>query len=162
MTPEQTAILKDYILADPVLAAKTSGDGTDFAFIADALNAPHPSFIVWRSNVSPQELRAAVMIGATQLDALTASKRDSLLWVVSEAIDFTIAASRVAIDDLCGSQNTLKNALRAVQKASCTLAESLLATGTGTDAAPATLTWTGHVSIQEVNEMFTPARAIAS
>ena len=160
MTPEQLAILKAYILADSVLSTKISGEGTDFSCVADTMNAIRPTFFVWRKSVSPQELRAAAMIGAAQLDGLTQSKRDSLLWVIGEAIDFTVATNRTAIDDLCGSQQVLKAALQAVQREPCTLAQSLLATGTGTIASPAILTFAGVVSVSEINSMFAAPRAM--
>lgn len=53
---------------------------------------------------------------------------------------------RAAIDDLCGSQNTLKAALLAAEKRTCTVAEKVLSTGSGTNASPATLGWEGVLS----------------
>ena len=53
---------------------------------------------------------------------------------------------RTGIDDLCGSQNSLKSALRAAMKRQATRAEKALSTGTGSDASPATLTWDGFIS----------------
>ena len=150
--PANAAIVKAFILADPVLGPKAPlGPLNDWGFIWNALNAPtSPAFIVWRGIVGRFELRAAALVGATQLDALTASKRDSLLWAISEDLDFSVAANRAAIDDLCGSQNTLKAALVAVQKRTCTVAEKLFATGTGTIAVPATAGITGPVQIDVI------------
>ena len=77
----------------------------------------------------------------------------SAIWTFRQGV-VTVAASRAAIDDLCGSQNVLKAALQAVQRGNCTRAQSLLATGTGTAASPALLTYAGSISTAEVNVMF--------
>lgn len=111
--------------------------------LADWLNADQPTFYVWRSRLEPRESRTAVVTGATQLDALTVGKRDSLLWLLSDTINPADANVRTAIDDLCGSQNTLKSAIQAALKRNATRAEKILSTGTGTSGSPATLGWEG-------------------
>lgn len=55
------------------------------------------------------------------------------------------SALRTALDDLCGTQNTLKTAIRDAQKRPGTRAESTLASGAGTSADPATLGWEGVI-----------------
>ena len=157
----QNQLLKTYILSDPVLSTKVSGEGTDFAFVANALNQLFsPPFYVWRGVVSKSELRSAVMAGLGQLDNLTPSKRDALLWAVGDDIDFSVAATRTETVSLCGSQATLKAAMEAVQRRQAKLAEKVLATGTGSAASPATAGWEGDISIQDVNDMFSQARAV--
>lgn len=51
-----------------------------------------------------------------------------------------------AIDDLTGTQNTLKASLVAACKRIATRAEQALSTGTGTTAAPGTAGWVGSLS----------------
>lgn len=150
LTPAQLATLKAAIDADPVLAAFPNN--SDGAFeIALALNQPAvPDFYVWRSQYTPDLIRVAISNGVTQLDALTASKRDSLLWWADGTHDFGTTAARAAADDLTGSQNTLKNAILDGGKRKALRIEKILATGTGTFAAPATAGYNGTVSYQDV------------
>lgn len=155
LTVDQLATLKAHVLADPALAPLTSGAGTDYPAIAAALNADsNPAFIVWRTAVPPTDWRKAIMVGMAQLDNLTAGKRDSLLWVVQDTLDCSIQSNRDGIDNLCGTQNTLKAALFSAMKRTATRAERVLATGTGSDAVPGTLVFQGNISITDVNQMF--------
>lgn len=149
MTPAQLLSLKALALADPVAAALiTSADDQG---LADWLNAPQPTHYVWRSVLTPEMSRSAITLGATQLDALTVGKRDSLFWLLQQTTIPSDPAVRAAIDDLCGTQNTLKAALQAAQKRTTTRAEKALATGTGTAASPALLSWEGFFSAADAS-----------
>ena len=149
-------LTNDQLLA---LRAAAMADGTAAGYIATAddqaladwLNAGQPSFYVWRSSLTPDMARTAVVQGATQLDALAAGKRDSLFWLLSESVNPSDALVRSAIDDLCGTQNTLKGALQAALKRTTTRAEKLLASGTGTISVPATLSYEGYLSAAEAS-----------
>jgi hypothetical protein len=152
LTPAQLTALKANILADSTLAA-WAATGRMAQEIADAYNlTASPAWVVWRSSVGPIEWRNAIIGGggASQLDALTASKRDSLLWAVSDTLNPSNANVRAALDDFCGSQNTLKAAVLAVQKRAAIRAEKLFSTGTGSDASPATLTHEGPLTYQDI------------
>jgi hypothetical protein len=59
-------------------------------------------------------------------------------------------AVRAALDDFCGSQNTLKAALQAAEKRNATRAEKLFSTGTGSTASPATMSFEGQLTYQQV------------
>jgi hypothetical protein len=145
MTPEQTVILKALVLAEPSLttARQTGNDGA----IADWLNAPaSPAFFGYRSNYTPEQIAAAIDSGITQVDGLSASKRETLLFWANRSHDATLPATIAAINDLCGSQNTLKAAVLDGAKRSLSRAEKALATGAGTSASPATPTWEGQVT----------------
>ena len=150
MTPAQLATLKAAILADPVLAAYPMNSDGDFA-IAAALNLPaSPDFIVWRSSLTPELSRSAIINGAVQLDNLTVGKRDALLYMAQGTLDCRIAAVRTALDDLCGTQNTLKASLLAAEKRKASVVEKILATGTGSDVSPGVTTFEGTISYQDV------------
>lgn len=103
-------------------------------------------------NVQSANVRAAIIGGggAHQLDALTASKRESLLWAVSDTLAPSTLAVRTALDDFCGSQNALKGAIQAAQKRTALRAEKLLSTGTGSVASPATMGFEGSLTYQDV------------
>lgn len=152
LTQQQLTALKADILADPVLS-QWAATGRMAQEIADAYNAAaDPAWVVWRTSVTTEEWRVAIIGGggAGQLDALTASKRDSLLWAVSDVLNPSISAIRAALDDFCGSQNTLKAAIRTAQKRNATRAEKLFSTGTGSTASPATMGWEGMLTYQDV------------
>jgi hypothetical protein len=152
LTPAQQAALKADILADPAFASLPHNSDGQFAVAAAYNLSASPAFTVWRTSVGPQEWRTAIIGGggATQLDALTASKRDSLLWAVGDTLNPSVAAIRAALDDFCGSQNTLKAAILAAEKRTATRLEKLLATGTGSDASPATMGFEGTISYPDV------------
>jgi hypothetical protein len=153
LSTAQRATVKAYILATPDLANKTSGEGTDLGYIATALSSPvTPTFYVWRTSYSPEQIRAAITVnlGTAQLDALTAGKRDALLWFIGATINPSDPAVVATMDDFCGSQNTLKASLLNGAKRAATVAEKVLATGTGTLASAATMSYEGAVSIEEV------------
>lgn len=154
LTEAQLQVLHDDILADPAFVGVLDQE------VADAYNLPaSPDWTVWRSAVTAKEWRAAIIGGggASQLDALAASKRDSLLWAVSDTLAPSVLAVRTALEDFCGSQNTLKAAIAAAQKRTATRAEKLFSTGTGSVAAPATMGFEGRLTYQDVEA----ARALA-
>lgn len=142
LSVSQMQALKSAALADPVAAALYSA-GNDNG-LAAWFNADNTK-IVWRSTLAPDVMREAIVGGASQLDNLTVGKRDALLYLVSADLRNT-ATLRATLDDLCGTQATLKASIVAAQKRTATKAESILATGTGTTATPATLTWEGQIS----------------
>lgn len=149
LTNAQYLTLKAAALADGT--ASTYITNADDRALADWFNTDQSAFYVWRSTLTPDRSRSAIVQGATQLDSLAAGKRDSLLWLVSESINPSDANVRQAIDDLCGTQNTLKGALQAALKRTATRAEKILATGTGTSGSPATLSYEGYLSAGEAS-----------
>jgi hypothetical protein len=154
LTNEQLATLKANILADATLAAWAATGRMAEEIAAEYNKAAAPAFVVWRTAVGPEEWDDAILGttgAATQLDGLTASKRDSLFWALNKTLNPAIPSVRVALEDFCGSQNTLKATLAAVQKRNATRAEKLFATGTGSTAAPATLTYEGSITYHDVN-----------
>lgn len=155
LTPDQSAVLKAHILADPTLGPLTSGPGTDYGAIAVAMSAiASPAFMLWHKAVTPDMWRAALTKGASQLDALTVGKRDSLLFVCGGTLDCADPLIRSNLDDLMGAQNTLKAVMQAAQKRPATRAEKVLATGVGSDASPGTPTYEGGLDLSQVAAMF--------
>lgn len=150
LTDMQKQTLKAAILADPVLAALPLNSDGNYE-IAAALNLPAtPAFVVWQSQLTPEKSRKAIVAGAEQLDNLTVGKRDALLYLAGGTLDCRQANVRSAIDNLCGTQNTLKASLVAAQKRTASRVEQILATGTGSDASPAVTTFEGTISYQDV------------
>lgn len=153
MTTAQLATLKAAILADPVLAAKPLN--SDGAFdIAAAMNAPaSPAFTVWKTNVSINEVGKA--FNGTELAGLTTGNQtrlQTLAQYLAGGVNPSNVGNRQFFDDVfsgAGGTNTRANLL-ALWKRTATRAEKLFATGTGSDAVPATLTFEGQLSYQDV------------
>lgn len=105
LTQAQLLVLKNDILADPTLAA-WAATGRMAQEIADAYNLDaSPVWYVWRTAVTSDELYNAIFEtnGGLQLDALTASKRDSLFKLIDRDLNASIPAARANVDDYCGS-----------------------------------------------------------
>lgn len=152
LTPEQKAVLAAHIAASPDLSVYPNNSDGAFAIAALLNEEASPAFYLWRSAYTPEEMRAAIINGITQLDALTGSKRDSLLWLVQGEVDASLASTRAAFNDLTGSQNTLKAAVLDGAKRTASRAEKLFATGTGSFADPAVAGWEGSLTYQEVQD----------
>ncbi len=149
LTSAQQTTLKTYILADPVLADLATQGAV--GPIATALNQlAVPDFYIWDSTYTPDKIRIAINLGITQLDALTASKRDSLLWWAEGTQNMNLISSRTAADDLTGSQNTLKASILDAAKLKARVGEKVFATGTGSFASPAIATYSGTISDADV------------
>src|SRR5574337_1698078 len=109
-----------------------------------------PAHVVWRSSLTTELTRAAIVSGATQMAALTVGKRDTLLYLCGQTINAADPAVRAAIDDLTGFQATLKAALVAAEKRNANRLEALFASGAGTTASPSTATVEGALTYQDV------------
>lgn len=128
-----------------------SADGD--AEIRKILNSIDPQpWVIWHSAVTAAMWAKAILRGGTQLDGLSQSKRDSLLWACDRTLDCTDSVVRAAIDDYCGTQNTLKAELQAVQKRNATRGQRVFSTGTGTSASPATSTYEFPLTDEDVHK----------
>ena len=153
LTPAQQATLKAYIQNDATLNAQPNNNAGN-GEIANALNAKaSPAWYVWLTAYTPELKAQAIDNGITQVDNLTASKRDTLLWWAGRTHDASKAATQQAMTDLCGSQNTLKAALIDGAKRKARLLEKVLSTGTGTLASPATMGYEGAITADEVEQV---------
>ena len=112
-----------------------------------------PAWTVWRTSVTADEWVDTILYtpgAGLQLDGLSAGKRECLMWAFSQTVNPSVPAARATLDDWCGSQNTLKAAVLAVQKRLATRGERLFSAGTGSPASPATMTHEGLVTYQDV------------
>ena len=145
------AVLKAAILAETdaafVVVRQQGATGEMAAFYNVEAT---PTFYIWRSNYTPQDIAKAIDNGITQLDNLTASKRDSLLWWAERSHDMTLARSQAAVTDLCGSQNTLKAAMLDGGKRALLRGERLFATGTGSLASPGGTGYEGNIRNEDI------------
>ena len=153
LTTVQLATLKAAILADPMLSAMwTAGNP---AAIALAFNEPAtPSFYVWRTSVSPSEYREAIVW--TEVDALTTGSKYRIWeWLTADMtlpIDASKLNVRQGLSDCWASNTTTRPNLLAIAKRLANRIEKLLATGTGSNASPATMGYEGTLTWQDINE----------
>jgi hypothetical protein len=154
LTPGQYAALKAAIDADPLLAVLPNDSDGAFA-IAAAFNQPAaPAFIVWRTKVTKKAIHASPAFDWTRVDNLSVGK--ARIWDLMFSagdIDASQANIRAGIDATwVGTQADLnvRAAVYTQCKRSATRAERVLATGTGSDASPGTLTFEGEIGYDEI------------
>ena len=147
----QLAAIKADVLADPTLSAYwTAGNP---AAIAAAYNVEAtPNFFVWKTSVSPEEYIEATVW--TEVDALTVGKARIWEWVTkgqTAAINPSKVNVRQGLADCWASNTTTRTNLLAAGKRLANKVEKLLATGTGTEGTPATLTFEGQIQWPDIN-----------
>jgi hypothetical protein len=154
LTPAQLTTLKAYILSVPALAAAPMNSDGAF-FIAGELNKDAtPAFIVWRPDVSAGEIGNAW--AGTDIDGMSALNMQRLQLLLASSpggsFDMSRIDRRAGFENPFGTNvnNASRVAMRAVWKRSATVFEKLFATGTGSDASPATMVLKGNVSYQDV------------
>ena len=153
LTTAQQATLKAAILADQTLNAfpNTSDGNTDMSFILNA-NAT-PTFTVWRTNVSKQVVFSN--FEGSAYSGLTTANTNRLIGAGTFCIDGFNPSSadvRFLFDDIFSGASgaTTRTRLLALWKRPALLIEKILATGTGTDIAPATMGYEGNISVQDI------------
>jgi hypothetical protein len=155
LTSEQYALLQAKILADPVLSAKPAN--SDGAYdIAAAMNlAASPDFIVWKTAVD-QETITQNGFDWVRVDNLSVGKARIWEWLFgnpTRSMNPSKANVRAGIDE-CWKGTAADLAVRAAVYVHCkrnaTRAEKLFASGVGTDATPATMSFEGQLWYQDV------------
>jgi hypothetical protein len=151
LTDAQKATLKQWCQQNHP-AAELTVDGS--APIADALNAlAVPTYTVWRTEVDPDEIMRNGM-DWTRVDNLSVGKARVWDWMTRLGkFNPSRTNIRAGIDAVwVGTAADL--AVRATVYAHCkraaTVLEKLFATGTGSDASPATLAVEGTITASEV------------
>lgn len=152
MTPAQLTALKADILASPDLAGFPNNSDGAFA-IAALYNLPaSPNFTVWKTSVTLQEIMSNGFRW-TDVDGLTAAKYRT--WDLMNSlgtIDPSKPNVRQGIRDCWGAGSQQESAILPHLKRLATRGEKLFATGTGSDNSPATMTFEGNISYQDVEQ----------
>jgi hypothetical protein len=161
LTPEQKATLKSYINATPELAAQPNNSDGAFA-IAAALNAvATPTFYVWRTSVSQDEITQNGF-DWVRVDNLSVGKARIWEWMFDNATRvFNPSKANVREGIVEAWKGTAADvAVQAAVFTHCqrpaTAVEKLFATGAGTSVVnglgPATMERPGSISYQDVEE----------
>lgn len=117
-----------------------------------------PSFTVWKKLATLNQIGDA--INATELAGLTSlniSRLEAIATYSPAGVNPSLADRRQAFDDIfsgAGGTNT-RASLLALWKRLANRAEKLFATGTGSDASPATLSFEGALTFQNVLDAWT-------
>lgn len=157
LTTAQAQAIKAVILADPALAGLPMNSDGAFA-IADALNLEaSPAFVVWRTSV-PQDEITQNGFTWTEIDNLSVGKARIWEWLflnATRSMNPSKPNVRAGIVE-CWSGTAGKVAVQTSVFSHCkrnaTRAEKALATGTGTDATPAQMTYEGMLSYQDIEQ----------
>ncbi len=158
MTSSQLTTLKADILADPVLSLIDHTSTAGYIQLAAVYNAQaSPTFTVWKTNVSIGDV--GKNFSSSELGGLTSANLQRLQTLAqyrASGVNPTLATDRAFFDDVfsgAGGTNT-RAALLILWKRLATRAEKLFATGTGSDAVPATLSFEGIVSPNDISAAF--------
>ena len=150
LTSEQQATLKAAILANPTWDAYPNNSDGNFA-LAQLLNqSASPAFTVWKSYVEASQIMENGFVW-TAVDGLTAGKARIWDWLTRYG-GFNPSKTNVrqGLVDCFGAGSAMQTAITPHLKRSASSAEKLFATGTGSDASPATMGWEGNLSYDDV------------
>jgi len=154
LTTAQLATLKAAILADPVLAAQPS-DGNGLGFIAEAMNASAvPAFTVWKTSVFIEDVGDNIVGNdLAGLSTLNNTRLQTAVMMAAGGLNPSLVDRRFFFDDIfSGAGGAATRAkLLILWKRLALRIEKILAVGTGTDAAPATLTFEGTITANDVD-----------
>jgi hypothetical protein len=154
LTQAQLTLVKAAILADPDLAARPlNSDGAyDIAVILN--KKASPTFTVWRTNVPAAEV--GIAMNSSEVAGLTTANTNRLL--VMQA--YSGGVFNPSFPDVQAGFNSVfagaggaltRAGLLAVWKRAGLRIEKILATGTGSDLSPATMTVEGQISPEDVH-----------
>lgn len=147
----QITTLHDFAAADTTASAciTTGDDGC----LVNYLNS-ESAFVVWRTQLNEQEIIENDGFNPSLVDGLTAGKRDEWTNFIFKFGHCNPSRQRIrdAFADVwsgTAAKNAVNAAILELSKRNATVAESALATGTGSNAAPGMLTFEGSVSFQD-------------
>lgn len=163
LTSSQLATLKADIEADATLNAKPKTADASYEIAAVYNAAAAPDFWVWRTSVTKEELTNSVSVDGTTFNwtgagfiARSQGERDAWRELFSRggAVDPSKANVRQAFADIFSGTTAPAPAnrthLQTVARRKATRAEKLFATGTGSTASPATMSFEGRITPDDV------------
>jgi hypothetical protein len=151
MTPEQLAILKADMAADPVIDAIPKTLDGAYAVVDIYARLADPEFIVWRTDTPMSEIMENGVIW-TEVFNLNAGRARIWEWMMLKLE--TINASKASVmDGINRAFESSPGTLIAIQshlRRAANRAEKLFATGTGTEESPATMTFQGRLTPHQI------------
>jgi len=159
LTPVQQATIKADILADPVLNALPNNEDGAFAIAAIYNIVAVPDFWVWRTSLPQLEIVSTTTLDGTVWSwpiyiGRSAAERDCWREMFADggSVNASLANVRQGFADIFSGVGGLaqRTHLLAVGRRQATRTEKLLATGTGSTTTPATMSFEGNISYQDV------------
>ena len=154
LTSEQMATIKADIEADPAFSSLPHTSDGAWVIAGAYSEMPATPFIVWRTDVSAYKIRE-VLVWA-EYDSLSVSKQNAFSFLCSNgSINAALANVREGIASIFAGpgQALTRAALIAIAKRPANRIEKLLATGTGSDASPATMVHEGSIPYQYIMQI---------
>jgi hypothetical protein len=151
LTPAQLTALQASIAADSTLSALPHDDDSAFTIAAAYNQLASPAFRVWRSDIPTKDVKKVIVW--TEYIGRSVGERDAFTLMISNGVVNAADANvRQGFNDIFSGPSgvTTRANLTALAKRDATRAEKLFATGTGSDAAPATMTFEGTLSYRDV------------
>lgn len=164
LTNAQKQALHNDMLARPELAALiANGDDVGLANFYNGL--PATDYIVWRTKVSQEEYQSATSSSGASFSwagtggyiARSQGERDAWrVMFVSGTVNPSLANVITAFNDIFSGTGAQainnRDHLLALSKRKASIVEQLLATGTGTNATPAILSFEGKITYIDASE----------
>ena len=153
LTNEQYLLLRQDIAADATLA-EVPQTAAGAMFVAETYNLPAaPDYWVWKTSVAPEIYTGATSIIWTAVDQLAGGKARIFEWMtggLTQAINAADPNIQAGIREAFGPGSQTTANLLALARRLASRAEQLYATGTGTPAAPGTMTFEGAIQWEDV------------
>lgn len=153
LTAAQLQTLKAAIAADPTLNSYPNTTDGAYDMSVYLQTATSPAFIVWRSTVGITE--TGKQFNGTEWAGMTSANHTRLQTVaqwLTDGYNAALADVRAMFNDIwsgAGGTTTRANLL-ALWKRTANKGEKIFATGTGSDASPATLVVEGRIDPSDI------------
>ena len=158
LTDAQKATLKAAILAETDSTLVEERDAGGMGEVAEWYSGvASPTFTVWKSTVTSREVMNSVTFsGAGGFIQRTQGERDAFMMLIANGgIEPWRSNIRQAFSDIFSGSGTgapeTRAALLALSKRPALRIEKVFATGTGSDASPATLVWEGGIDGTDIS-----------
>lgn len=158
MNEQQLIDLRAKIFLNPTATALVAaGNTSGLRSLLNALAAP--AFKVWRKNVQRAEIYHQVSAEGTSWSWTTykaQSVAEQNSWTqmfMGDEADFSLPNLRLGVENIFGVNNAQTTHVKAIAKRDATVAEKMLAVGTGSLAVPAVLVIQGEVSEVETAKL---------
>ena len=154
LTAPQLATLKADILSKPALSSQPMNSDGDSNIAKYYNGQAAPNFTVWKTNVTTTQVGDNIV--ATELAGMTSlnlQRLQNIVTISTDGINASLPDRRAFFDDIFSGAGgaVTRPKLLALWKRFATEGEKLYATGTGSDATPATMTFEGSISYQDVS-----------
>lgn len=167
MTTAQKTLVLNYVQADPVLSLinPLTQEGYGVTLLGLLLSAyPVVDFYVWKTMLPRHDILTATSLEGTTFTwtggayiTRSQGERDAFreMFNSTGAVNPTVPNIRAAFDDIFSGAAGLVNRthINAISKRKALLIEKILATGTGTLASPASMTYEGILDPSHVVEI---------